>query len=654
MATNACYKMELSLNVLEHLGINLYSNVPAVISEVVANAWDADAESVEITRNQDKDQIIIQDNGSGMTTEEVNCRFLRVGYRRRDEQPGLTPKGRLPMGRKGIGKLSLFSIAQEITVETIKNGEVSAFRMNLDDIRQAIQGGEGNYEPEAINTNDIDLRKGTRITLNGIKKRQTIRTSEALRKRLARRFSIIGPKQDFEIIVDRKQILPADRGYYNKVQYLWTYDDQSEILDLASNQEKCEDRTTFIKNSPLSINGWLGTVEKSDDLKDEDGENLNHIAIFIRGKMAQEDLLSDFTERGVYASYLIGELHVDSLDDDDKPDAATSSRQKIVEDDERYVNLRDLLGKELKYIQSKWSEWRSEAGAKKALDIPAVKTWMDDLPKDIKPKAKSWLGKLNRIRTDDPVEHKKLIKHAVLAFEFYRCNKNIESLEQIHDDNLQSIIELFTELDSLEVNLYGQIVQQRIAVIRTLQEKVDTNTRERAIQEYIFDHLWLIDPAWERAEATEVMESRVSKLFKEIDAKLSDEEKTARIDIKYRTTAGAHIIIELKRPGRPVGIYEIAEQIRKYRSGMLKLLQKMSKDHEPVEFVCLLGDNPREWSDLEGQSLVRDTLAPLRARIVLYDSLLDNAYKTYQDYLNSRKTVDRLTGIIGEIDDYSA
>ena len=35
--------MSTSLSSLEHLGINLYSNIPAVLSEIVANAWDADA-----------------------------------------------------------------------------------------------------------------------------------------------------------------------------------------------------------------------------------------------------------------------------------------------------------------------------------------------------------------------------------------------------------------------------------------------------------------------------------------------------------------------------------------------------------------------------------------------------------------------------------
>lgn len=139
------YVMELSLNVLEHLGINLYSNVPSVLSEVVANAWDADAPWVKIDIEEDPYRIVIQDGGSGMTRDEVNKRFLTVGYRKRDHEPGLTPKGRAPMGRKGIGKLSLFSIADLITVETVKNGEKSAFRMNLNDIREAIKQ-EGNED----------------------------------------------------------------------------------------------------------------------------------------------------------------------------------------------------------------------------------------------------------------------------------------------------------------------------------------------------------------------------------------------------------------------------------------------------------------------------------------------------------------------------
>ena len=55
--------MTISLNALEHLGINLYSNVPAVLSEIVANAWDADAKKVKITIDKVAETITIEDDG---------------------------------------------------------------------------------------------------------------------------------------------------------------------------------------------------------------------------------------------------------------------------------------------------------------------------------------------------------------------------------------------------------------------------------------------------------------------------------------------------------------------------------------------------------------------------------------------------------------
>ncbi|HMH34598.1 MAG TPA: ATP-binding protein, partial [Puia sp.] len=385
-ATPNQFSLTISLNVLEHLGINLYSNVPAVLSEIVANAYDADADDVHVNWNREADTIIIQDTGKGMDPDDINKRFLTVGYRRRDEQPGDTDKGRKPMGRKGIGKLSLFSIAGTVEIETTKEGVESAFRMKLEDIRRKIEGagGEGTYNPEAISTDEIDFEKGTRITLTDLRKRQTAHTTEALIRRLARRFSIIGPSQGFQVFVDDQEIIPSDRDYYNKLQYLWTYGDQGEVKNLSP-QAQHFDRSEVAEGFQLSISGWLGTVREVKHLKDEEGENLNRIAIFVRGKMAQEDILGDFAERGVYASYLIGELKVDELDAYNGPgttkddDAATSSRQQLVEDDDRYVEIKRFLATELKHIQNEWQKLRAEEGADKALEIPAVKDWMEAL-----------------------------------------------------------------------------------------------------------------------------------------------------------------------------------------------------------------------------------------------------------------------------------
>ena len=49
--------MSISMNVLNHLGIGLYSNIPAVLSEIVANAWDADASEVQVDIDVSRDEI---------------------------------------------------------------------------------------------------------------------------------------------------------------------------------------------------------------------------------------------------------------------------------------------------------------------------------------------------------------------------------------------------------------------------------------------------------------------------------------------------------------------------------------------------------------------------------------------------------------------
>ena len=133
------YEMSLDLNVLNHLGLNLYSNTPAVLSEVIANSWDADASQVSIHCNQEDDVITIIDNGCGMTLEDINRKFLCVGYQKRKNGEAITPVYKRPvMGRKGIGKLSLLSIADTIKIYSKKDGEQNAFCLSREDIEREI------------------------------------------------------------------------------------------------------------------------------------------------------------------------------------------------------------------------------------------------------------------------------------------------------------------------------------------------------------------------------------------------------------------------------------------------------------------------------------------------------------------------------------
>ena len=260
------YRMTLSLNVLKHLGFGLYSNVPTVLSEAVANAWDADAEHVSIEIDPSGDRIEILDDGHGMSVDEANEKFLVVGYERRKAVGGRRTKkfGRPVMGRKGIGKLSLFSIARTIEVYSKTEGGRHGFRMDADRIEEAIKdGGESSYHPESISPSEFHSSVGTKIVLTNMKRRLH-RTSSALRRRLARRFSILGANRHFEIELNRKPITIRDRGYHDKIQYIWTFGPRGiEAKSLARKVEHAQERAGEMIDDGATIE-WMVGLERRE------------------------------------------------------------------------------------------------------------------------------------------------------------------------------------------------------------------------------------------------------------------------------------------------------------------------------------------------------------------------------------------------------
>ena len=164
---NPKFEMSISLNVLNHLGIKLYSNVPAVLSEVVANSWDADASEVDIDIDTEVGKITITDNGHGMTLDDMNNKYLNVGYERRtddkEQDTVLTAKYNRPiMGRKGIGKLSLFSIADTVEVQSAKEGKGNGFVMSAQKIEEQIgEQGDNTYNPDSLPDNEITINKNS-------------------------------------------------------------------------------------------------------------------------------------------------------------------------------------------------------------------------------------------------------------------------------------------------------------------------------------------------------------------------------------------------------------------------------------------------------------------------------------------------------------
>ncbi len=643
---STAYSMTLSLNVLNHLGINLYSNVPAILAEVVANAWDADARHVSIDIAADGSTIVIVDDGHGMTQADINKKFLFVGYQRREAAgEAVTPELLRPvMGRKGIGKLSLFSIAEEIEVQSARDGETNGFIMNLAKIRDAIKSGVGTYNPDPLDPSLLVVSKGTRITLGQLRKK-VANTEKALRRRLARRFSIIGPEYQFAVSVNGVPIGPTDRDYYHKLQYLWHYGPRGEVAaSFAKKLDKSEHRDV------PNIDGWIGSVRAVGSLKDDSGESLNRIVVMVRGKLAQEDLLESFGEGGVYTKYLMGEIYADFLDVDDEEDIATSSRQSVIEDDPRYQEMKQAVHGELKYIQNQWTKYRNEEGTEAALQLPAIKEWFGHLGKDDRQRAEALFGKINQLTFEEEDQRRTLFKHGVLAFESLRYKQNLAALEDISLDNLALFSKIFGHIDDMEATLYHQIIAARIHVVRALQQKVEENVLEKVIQEHLFDHLWLLDPAWERATGTEYMEQRVATEFNKIDAKLTEAEKKSRIDLKYRKTGGRHVIIELKRAGISLDTDTLLPQIRKYRNALQKLLNETGAGHEAMDIICVVGRELTDWTNDKNRQISENQFKELDARVVLYQELIESAYRAYREYLEKSKEAGRIFSLIATID----
>lgn len=640
------YKMTLDLNVLNHLGLNLYSNTPAVLSEVIANAWDADATEVVINCNQEEDVITIIDNGCGMTTEDINNKFLCVGYQKRKNGEAKTRQlGRAVMGRKGIGKLSLLSIADTIKIYSKKDDEKNAFCMSRDDIEREITSTNRSYAPREIEFEDFPFETGTKIVIRNFKKNIN-RTAEFLRKRLARRFSVIGT--DFNIILCGTPITIEDRDFYRKIQFVWPIG-EFDVAALRSYPNISIQPPLDGKISEkYKISGWIGSAEKPSDL---DGNN--KISIITRGKLAQEDMLSTFGEGGVYASYLIGEINADFLDDDNASDISTSNRQQYIEDDDRYQALKSHTYKLLKSIQSKWTDLRKEKSTDKVISsIPAIKEWYDSLRSSTKKYAQRLFASIESMRFDDDDSKKReLLKYGILAFERLKLTDKLSLLD--NDDNMIDDIvkfgDVFADLQDIEATLYWEIANERLKIVKQLSESCDQNAKEKVLQKYIFDNLWLLNPSWERAVAgTERIEQGVGKEFDIINAGLTDEEKKARLDIRYISSTGKHIIVELKRyiPTYKVNVFSLHDQIYKYRKALQKCLRAIGREHEPIEAICIIGKEilPDEMTLEEAnQKLAGD------ARIMTYDQIIFESMQSYSEYLKRQSGIGKIRKLIESI-----
>lgn len=363
---NDDFSFEISLSVLNHLGRNLYRSFVTVLGEAISNSWDADAKNVYITINRDKNSFTIKDDGVGMTADDFQNKFLKIGYSKRRDGSSTSPKGRAYIGRKGIGKLALLSCADRITIISktkrarnyiggvIDNAELDgAITKDLTPQQYPL----GKFNLTLLRKETKGHQQGTIIHFQGIK--GGVKNSfNLLRKIIALHFRFSLLDKSFNIYLDGEKITYKDLfELAEKTEFLWNVNNLNDPYVQVLLKRVKENRKLKV---PSKITGFVASVTVPRDLKVFNIDERVSIDLFVNGRLREKNILKHIPTARIVEEYLYGQIHFNSLDEK-KIDRFTSSREGIVADDPVYEDfLKKFRTEVLRVVLSDWDLWRQK------------------------------------------------------------------------------------------------------------------------------------------------------------------------------------------------------------------------------------------------------------------------------------------------------
>lgn len=599
-------EISFDINTIDHLGVKLYSTIPPMIAELVANAWDADAKHVYINLvDEDNKSITVTDDGTGMSFDDLNKHFLKIGRNRRKEtQKSKTNTGRNILGKKGLGKLSVFGIGKTVTITTIQNGIKNQFCMRYDDMKSS---KNNIYNPEILFKNvKTTENSGTQIKLESIRRASNFDIDNII-DNLSKRFTIF--TDEFQVRVKRNNYedkLVTNEQYLNKnAQFKWNFptdyneeDFNPELFKFA--KDKKITGTIYTSKTPLTI--------------DKRG-----IALFSRGKLVQEN--SSFHDRGNdnFFQYMSGIVCVDFIDDDNEIDYISTDRKSIAWDFDSNADLiktKDIIKAIVIETQKKWRSERAKSREnilkEKGVDLD---NWMQNLTAAEKPLAKK-LGQSiienDKISTNDATAYLSHIKDMFSFQSFKEFTAQLNSLEALEDEKA---IKLLTDWQFIEAKEMAKIADGRLKTIDQFAKYIEQDVSEtKVMQKFLEKFPWLLDPKMSSFER----EVTYSKYLKENFLEEKIPESNKRIDFLCSNNAGVVHIIELKRPRIKISSEEITQAV-----GYLTFIKNHYIDSVTEVHAILISNHP------EMDSTVNNIYESLRNEgkifIKSYDDLLAQA-----------------------------
>lgn len=614
---NDLLEMNFDPNVINHLGIQMYSTLPPVIAELVANAYDAEAENVKIYLNDAREkEIIIEDDGHGMSFDEINSSFLIVGRNRRQkEQSERSRNGkRFVIGRKGIGKLAFFGIAKHIRIETVQNYLRTTFELDWEDLKK--QGEvEKKYTPELLEKEDpADIRQGTKIILTEIKRKSDY-DPEALALSLAKGFQIFD-EPDFDVFI----IYNNDEDNKIKLENKLRYKHLTEVIAWEfprAPKEGAVEEYEFANK----IKGRLLASETTVP------SDMRGVALFSRGKLVNDYSFYDIKATSHGYSYITGWLNIDFIEDEFEEDVISTNRQSLNWE----LNETEALKKYLqKVIRAFFNEYREEVKRRKKNKVKEITDvdpyeWIQSLPTHERALAKKICDSILNAQGIEVHKAAELIRYTLDSFRFEAFKELAGKIDAADLREPEKIISLFKEWEVVEARELFRIAQVRLQTIEKFDAHIKGNAREvPELHNFFKQFPWILDPRIMNFQD----EVTYSKLLREHfnDADLDGPDR--RIDFLCQNFADSFFIIELKRPKTVINS-KILDQALAYISF---IRESLGNEYGKNIYCYIIGGRLANSDEvkMKAESFRKSQLIYVKP----YSELLDNARKYHQEFID--------------------
>lgn len=371
-------EMRFDPRTIEHLGVKMYSTLPPALAELISNAYDADASLVRASfvTVGSKKSITVKDDGCGMSSADIQNKFLVIGRnRRQDDGDKPTSRfGRFATGKKGLGKLALFGLAKMIIVDTIHEGRRNKFTLDW----EVLLSSKGSYKPIwEITDESTNLANGTTIKLSELK-RQSPFDVEAIADSLSRIFIV---DKNFKIELHEKGVVTSvdnDRRYAGfDTQFTW------DVAGLAAEDEDFSSKVSgklYTSKTPVRPNSGL-----------------RGISLFSRGKLVNAPEFFSSSTSSHFYQYLTGWISVDFIDTL-QDDVISTNRQSVDWDNDDMVVLRSYLSSLVTRVKNEWRELRKETKEQELEEKTGIDTasWINTMPPSMQASASAIIEMLSK------------------------------------------------------------------------------------------------------------------------------------------------------------------------------------------------------------------------------------------------------------------